>query len=302
MRWRASLVALALAIAAAVPAAGTQLQIDVPTRLEAGDPLEITVLAPGHDTASVLVIGGLRSHAASLDLIEGVGELTVVDATLLRAGLVTVVARSGGIEVVRHVDVLAGAAAHPLRPAVSPARVPADGVAGIVVLAVPEDAYGNVVADGTDVSATWIGPDGTTDAASAPTADLVWHAAIQPGQLAGVTEIVLRVSDITAIGAFDVLPGPPASVALTAVRPAGGDVVVVESERLVDAAGNELLDGVAVTFSIDDAEGRQIVQSQVIGGRARLRLPAPAEGEAITVSVVVAGVASQTVTYVEERP
>lgn len=302
MRFVAALMALVVATATTGTAGSGQLELEVPAQLRAGEPMTVTVAAPGHDTATLMVVGGLRSHVATLELAGGNGSLTVADPTLLRAGAVTVVARSGGLEVMRHVEVLAGDATAPLYPAVSPARVDADGVTDVTVLALPEDSNGNPVADGTGVRVSWTGPAGTTESASTATADLVAHVVIEPGRLAGPTEIAVVVSDVAAPGAFDVVPGLPVPMALTAVRPAGGDDVIVESERLVDAAGNELLDGAAVAFVIDDARGRQLVQSQVIGGRARLRVPAPDEGGPITVTMIVAGVASLPVTLLEEGP
>ncbi len=262
----------------------------------AGEPIAVRVGGgnPG-EPFELLVAGSLGTLAASgvLDQ-DGRAWVGLPDALLRGRGLVTVHHRGA---LLGDLQVRPAELDDVVRPYVGPRTIPADAAHHTMVVAVPTDVLGNPVEAGTVVTLTARRPDGSLETWDVQTnGQLAWQR-VQAGTLAGRTE--LRVSTQGGKGptaAVIEVPGAPAVITLTAPIDTGladgRSILRVATDRLVDAFGNEVADGVEAIFEIAGPTGIGHVTGVVTAGRAVVDVVAPELPGAVDVTASIAGVTS----------
>ena len=200
-----------------------------------------------------------------------------------------------------------GEVAELVAPLVGPRTIVADGADTSLAVTLPVDGYGNQVADGTAIDVEWqqpthAGPVQQVTRRELATTDGMAWVLVPSGQVAGPTTI--RSTSRTSSGAqinaaavrIDEVPGLVAQIAIAATSKRGkGDgrsLIEIESERLVDSFGNELLDGASAQFLFDGPSGQGVVPGTVQNGVVRLELVAPPSSGTLTGRLSLQGVLS----------
>lgn len=268
--------------------------LSAPPEVVAGSVVSIDAVAHGQSgVADVIVHTSFGRMTLAMDIESGVGHLDLPAALTRQAGVVTLT--SG--DALATFTVAPGEVAELVAPLVGPRTIVADGADTSLAVILPVDQYGNQVADGTTVDVEWQQPAHTgssphaTQRQLATTDGMAW-VLVPSGQVAGPTTIrsTSRSSAGENINAaavrIDEVPGVANQIAISAVSDDGTadgrSLIEIESERLVDSFGNELLDGTSAQFLFDGPTGQGVVPGTVQNGVVRLELVAPTSAGTIT--------------------
>jgi hypothetical protein len=293
------------------------LALSSPVRIAAGAPLTLTITttprlpgAPIYVTAhGTFGVTGYRSAGDA-------GTATwVLDADFTRsAGLVTFRATAGTLHATSESRISAGEPADPLLPLVGPRNIAADGVAEAMAVVLPADQYGNPAEPGTPVTFRVRMPgsanaaEDSVDTYAALSDGIVAYSRIHSRLRAGTLAVSATAGNAySPERSIEAVPGLPAKlevVVRTAEGVADGRTLFdVQTNQLLDANGNIILDGTLVQFIVLSKDGaKRILSSQTIAGRANLAIQAPLAPMTMTVAAVLAGVQSPPVTIEFLRP
>lgn len=291
---------------ATVPGGSGAVQIAAPAEVEAGTEVTVEVRAPlaaDGTTAEVVVIAPYRTTVVAGTLRSGAAALPLPGDVTTAAGTVSLVAAVGQARAETNLLVIPGAAAEPVLPLVGARSIVADGADTAMVVAIPEDGYGNPLSDGTTVEFAIRRPDGgigRQTAASRHTLAWVWvtaqttagrsSVAASTGSSRGPAATLLEVPDRPHPFSLELLPRAPLDAD-------GASWVAVRTGVLADAYGNVLLDGTAATFTVGRAGAtKSIIETDVIDGRATALVPAPDAAGTLVVRAAVAGTHSAPLT------
>jgi hypothetical protein len=299
------------------PPAFTTLALSSPVRITAGAPLTVTVTAtprlPGapiyvtaHGTFGVV---GYRSPGDA-------GTATwVLGADFTRsAGLVTFRATAGTLHAASESRITAGEPADPLLPLVGPRNIAADGEAEAMAVVLPADQYGNPAEAGAPVTFRVRMPssanaaENPVDTYAALSDGIVAYSRIRSRLRAGTLAVSATAGNAySPERSLEAVPGLPARlevIAHTAEGVADGRTLFdVQTNQLLDANGNIILDGTLVQFIVLSKDGaKRVLAAQTIAGRASLAIQAPLDPMTMTVAAVLAGVQSPAVTIEFLRP
>ena len=278
--------------------------ISAPAEVAAGTIVSIDGVAQSQTgTADVAVHTGLGRMTLAMPIASGVGQLELPAAVTQQAGVITIL--SGDARAT--MTVTPGDVAELVAPLVGPRTIVADGQDTSLAVVLPVDGYGNQVADGTSVDVEWHQPASSqaVEHELAAVDGMAW-VHIPAGQVSGPTTIrsTSRSNSGESIhGAavrIDEVPGAVAQISIAAASNVGiadgRSLIAIESERLVDSFGNELLDGASAQFLFDGPNGQGLVPGTVQNGVVRVELVAPSTSGMLTGSLSVHGVQSNEVT------
>jgi hypothetical protein len=278
----------ALALRApAVVAAGEPLTL-VAERVDAPDGLDVTLVAQGGY--------GVRLYRASF--LAGRAEFRLPAEDQRVAGLVTLTARAGAAAGGAEITITPGAPVDPVTPLVGPRTIIADGAHWGTAIAIPFDAYGNPVAEGSPVVFAIQQPGAQVASFRVPVAHLLAWMRLPGATHAGRTTVTVAVGGAHGPDAsLTETPGWPAPFTLSASPPGqpadGHRLVTLRTQPIVDAYGNQMLDGTLVTFVAETPGGRpRLIPAYTIDGVAEAQLQAPAEPGAVMVRATLYGIES----------
>lgn len=296
----------------AAPLDPGRLTIDAPAEVRVGSPLALRFRAEERISGPLFVTldGSTGFIPYTLEMESGEAELELTGGETRYAGVLTVGAQMGNVMTRTQVSLAPGAPVDPVQLLVGPSSIVADGEHWAMAIAIPLDARGNPVADGTPVTIHMRHPlsdtaalSGATDAPPAEfirtqTRHMLASARVFSRFRAG--DLLLAASSGEAFSqerSIREVPGPPVNITLSAgpdgLAADGRQLATVETGPITDAYGNAMLDGMLVEFLVTDSEGRkQRLPTLTIDGQARAIFPAPNQPGTLTIRALVAGVLS----------
>lgn len=284
------------------PAAIGPLTIDVPVEVTAGTSLPLTVraIAPDGTGVTLTLVGGYGPLVFRGEFQDGVAQFPIAVADTSIAGVVSAVARAGNQTASREFSILPGSPIEPVKPLVGARTIVADGEHWSMTVAIPFDAFGNPVADGTIVTIEARHPNGDLTSDDRPVTHMVAWTRIYSGTLAGRTVISTRAGDaVGPEGIVDEVAGWPVPFDLTvepvSVPADGRSQVMLRTTELRDVYGNVLPDGTLVTFIATGLEGEHRIPSVSVGGYAEAPLRSPTLPQTVDVRAIVFDVESREV-------
>ncbi len=293
--------------------APTLLTISAPTSIRAGTPILVTVTSQplANDQAvQLFLLNTNGTIVLSSNLLDGKATFTLDKSLTQIAGQVILVAQAGAARADFTLSIVANEAVEPVLALVGPRSIRADGEHWTMLTALPNDQFGNAVVDGTAVTVRALHPatGGTTQPIGA---DAIEVLTAETGHLLAW----LRIYSRTKAGRMDMaatsgnahspertvqaVPGPPGAFGLIAEplqRSADGrHLVTVDTERLTDQFGNQLLDGTAVTFLVTNPDGTtRTLPAQSIDGKATVQIQAPTMAGSLQIKALVLDTTSRS--------
>lgn len=308
-RWPLALLLLALLLPAlagwpgARPAGAAPdgpLTIEAPASAPAGDTVAIGVRGSLPDGAAVTLVAigtwGPRTYRAAA---SGGGARFALDpAQARKSGLVTLVATAGAARGEARLTILPGPAAEPVVPLIGPRSIVADGREWTMIAIVPQDAFGNPLAEGTAVRLNARHPEGADEQRDLAIRHLLTWARVESRTRAGHGTIAATIGDIPGPEAtYQEVPGWPVALDLRADPPTlpadGRQFVTLRTGILRDRFDNVVADGTLVTFIVASPEGEhRTIAANTIGGVAEAQLRAPTVAITLAIRATVPGLES----------
>ena len=299
----AMILIFALAACRSAPSAAptcTSLKISAPASLPAGAPASINLNATAADGAQVQIIatGSYGGRIYTAKIVNGKASLVFPSQATQTSGLVHIKALCGAATASAEMTLTPGAPANPLTPLIGPHAVIADGDHWSMVVVIPNDAFGNPVADNTPVVLRSLHADGQLEEEIIHTQRLMTWKRVYSGTKAGKTTIAAQSgnaygSEATLLemagfpAPFDVAADPP-------TLPADGrQQLNLRTTLLKDKFENILPDGTLVTFIVEASDGsRQYIPAYTVDGICEAPLQASAAPQTYTVRGTLYGVES----------
>ncbi len=283
-----------------LPSASGSLTVDAPDRLDAGDPLPVTLSGASRDldTATVVLVTTAGTHAVDVGLTSGGGTVDLAPTMTTAAGAAEVWAIAGRDQSSTSVLLLSGPPVEPLVPFVGPKSIVADGEDHAMVVVLAADRFGNPVPQRTDIELWATRPDGSRTAGTVESTGLVAWQRLFAGTLAGRTSVATSLGSVQGpVADLDEVAGRPAEIILDdpageALLADGRRLHVVRTKQLRDRFGNVVTDGTVVDFRSDTPEGRRTASAPTIDGRAEVWIEAPSVPGAVQLVAQSSGVAS----------
>ena len=220
----------------------------------------------------------------------GIVSVSLISGTT--AGTATVTAASGGV--IQSVTVnFTGAVVASITVTAEPSTLPADGASTSEVRALVQDAQGNPVADGEEISFTITSGTGSLSAASAQTSGGYASVTYTAGTTAG-SVVIQAMSENSVSGNVTITlesagVGSITLVALPTSIPADGTSSSAITATLTDAAGNPVAKDTSVSFTT--------TLGTFSNGTTTYTLTTPDDTGTLTVSLI-AGTTAGTATVV----
>ncbi len=271
-----------------------------PNTAEVGDPVEFRVATDGSHPEGgevvVVALSGLTAHEFRVAIGDRTGAFDLPGPLTETAGLLTLV--SG--EVRHDLRIAPGDPTDPTAALVGPRTIVADGADFTMAVAAPADRFGNPVADDTPVAFSRVNPLGAIATEQATTRSGLAFTRYTAGTLAGRSEYWATARDIAGPAAIvDEVPDLAREVTVVLpdrIPPADGrTTLTLETEPILDANGNHLLDGTAGEFRITSRAGVVVVPAVVQNQRLRGVWTVPGEPTLISIVAIVNGVESAPV-------
>lgn len=283
------------------------LVVSAPASAEAGDVL--TVVVDGADDASevrldlISSVGVKRLKATATD---GRATFTVDPDSTRIEGQLIVLATTDTARGQATVDVRAGNSVDGIVPLAGPRSMVADTAHWTMVTAIPTDALGNGLADGTVVTLHVRRPDGRVEQIDSTLDGLLTGIRVFSGTRAGTTTVRVDVDGATGAEVqVEEVPGQPVAVDIegptSPVRADGRSLVDLTTGVLADQYGNVLLDGTSARLVGEGPDGDFSIVGSTIEGRATFHIQAPTEPGRVQFVVYVDGVASAPVSFAVGR-
>lgn len=298
-----TVVMVAVPVVGGAPAQGrtddSGLVITAPTTALAGDRVTVQINgAPDGADVTVTTIGSAGTTAHVVTAAGGSADLPLEPVLTDTAGAITVLATAGSTVATATVLIGPGAPVDPIVGVVGARSIVADGSDLSMVVALPADRLGNVIAEGSSLDVLRRRPDGTITVQPTTVEHLVAWSLLPSGTTAGVNQIWLQAGEVSGpTTTLDEVAAPPLPFTLEAVDPqlaatTGGDgqsLVPVRTSVLADPNGNIEPDGTQVTFAWDGPTGPGQAQAVTIAGVATTWIPAPTTAATITLSATCRG-------------
>lgn len=297
------------------------LTLTAPATITAGTPVtvQLSYLASPIEDDNVAIPATSRlflMHTNGTSLVETPlqnGQATFrLDDTITRvAGTLEMQATIGQQTASATMSIVPLAPVEPLLALVGPRSITADGDHWSMLTVLPQDHFGNAVADGTVVTVRASYPATAVTSGTSPQTDEI--SQVQTEHLLAAARIHGRTKAgriyiaATAGNAHSpersvmAVPGPPVRFGLqlepVQLTADGRRLITVNTDPIVDANGNPLLDGTSITFIITTSAGSERrVPAQVIEGKATVQLQAPAQPERWTIRALLFDTVSDPLT------
>ncbi len=274
------------------------LSVDAPERVSAGEDFQILVdgVTPGLEIVATLEAGyGLIEYPFTPDGASALIDVAAVNGPASGSVLLTIA--QGDAVATQVVEIEPGPPTDPIDVYLGPRTVIADAAHFVMLVAIPEDEFGNPVAEGTRVDFTTTRPNLAVEEESDETEDLLaWYEvfsrtvtgrtriATESGEAGAPERDFLEVADI---------PVPFEIELVDPIVPADGQALIrVRSDVLVDQFGNVMPDGVVAYLDTSGVTGTRRIHSQTIDGRAEFTLEVPDRPGSATLMIVASGTRS----------
>ena len=275
------------------------LTIDAPERVNAGEDFSIDVsgATPGVEIRAILEAGyGLIEYPFTPETEDTRIDVTAVDGPA--SGTVLLTVAQGDAVANQIIEIEPGPPTDPIDVYLGPRTVIADAAHFVMLVAIPEDEFGNPVAEGTRVDFTTTRPNLVVEEESDETEDLLAWYEVFSRTVTGRTRIATESGDAGAperdfLEVADI-PIPFTIELVDPVVPADGQALIrVRSEVLVDQFGNVMPDGIVAYLDAEGVTGTRRIHGQTIDGRAEFTLEVPDRPGEATLMIVASGTRSE---------
>ena len=266
----------------------TVITLDAPWTITAGDEWSLTVIIDGAAAgtkADTTLITGLRRYDAELTL--GSGGIARWDVgAVVSAGAGVVIVRFGDQQV-RHALIVQPAPAETLQALTTANNLPAYGEGQGIVIALVEDAWGNLIEHWLRATITADYPAADSESYPLRYASGLFWTWLPSGGEPGRVLLTMNVDAATDMFELRQVPGEAQYILLhTSMRcleQTDGRDVLTLTARVTDSHREPVIDGTLVTFAWEDGRG----SASVVNGQATLEIPARAGTyQALTGNVV----------------
>ncbi len=281
-----------------------ELPIEVPGIVRAGEDLTIRV-GPFDEAEGAVIelvmLGGLSTQLYQATVTDDYATFELGEAATRWSGHWTLIAHSGEAEGRASLRIDPAEPVSPMTVLVGPRSVPLDGESRAMVVALPEDSYGNPLLTAQTGTLQITYPDGRVAEAILPVRNGVGRAWVPGGTVSG--RINLGVGIAGAVGAETVLEavaGLPNAIEVLA-NPAesladGSTLIELRTQPMRDAFGNLLVDGSLVTFRVEiPGEEPRNLPAYTLDGVARVPLQAPGRAAIAEVRASVYTITSEPI-------
>ncbi len=264
--------------------AASRLTFTLPAELNAGNELSFQVTVPIADGSQVtaMAIGSSGPVVRTLE-VQG-GKTSVSFGRLESAGRWTIHVAGGGLAGTATVDVKPGTTTDALSAVVNPTRTRSGEV---VLAAIPEDEFGNVLAEGSPATLVVNHPGAPPMKIEQILTNQVVVMSIPAGTVAGTVSMLLRMPGRSEHLSFIREAENPGPFTLRARRhtPADGFTPFeISSTYITDSTGNPPVDGTAVTIEVTWQDGsRSLYPGLVIDGRVDAVITAPSVSQTVEI-------------------
>ncbi len=275
------------------------LTLTLPEKISAGEGfvLGIDDVEPGVVVLAILDAGyGLRQLAITPSGPSAELEVAPFDGPASGQVLLSVI--QGEATATAIVEVEPGPPVDPIDVYLGPRTVIADTEHFVMLVAVPEDDWGNPVAEGTFVDFKTTRADQGVEVQRYPTEDLLAWYEVFSGTVAGRSRIsavsgAAGAPERTFLEVADI-PNSYSLELLETLLPADGSALLtIRTEVLADRFGNVLPDGTVVALDAEGVTGIRRIHSQTIDGRGEFTLEVPDEPGKVTLVATASGVQSE---------
>ncbi len=281
------------------------LALRAPATVAAGDPLRIMVEradAPEGMPVTLVAQTSYGPLVVTAPFHAGMAEFRLPASATHAAGMVTLTAHADAAIGRTELVITPGPPIDPITPLVGPRTIIADGTHWGTLSAIPFDAFGNPVAEGTPVQFRLLRPDGSLEMINTRVTNLLAWQRINSSTHAGRTVVVVTAGEAHGPEAsLNETPGWPVAFRLSADPPGlpadGSRLLTLRTSPIKDRYGNALLDGTLVTFVVDTPGALpRFIPAITIGGIAEAQLQAPTEPTPLTVRATLYGIISEPLT------
>jgi hypothetical protein len=296
-------VLIAACSADEVPATSEVTAITVPDGIGAGEEITVTVDVVGSGEVRLDVIDAFATttltRTVATNAVESID--IAVPAYLTRvSGVVTFRAHGAvGGDISSSTVVVPARVSDPLDIVVGPRTVVADGADETMAVAFATDRFGNPLLDGTELMMTLVDEFTGVRVVESRIDGGLAAQLIGSRIVAQRVEVFARTVDGSVASrrvAFHEVPAPAADVSLVAVLDRedplvadGRSRIEVQTVRLADANGNQLIDGRLVRVQTVGPDGLGQLTARTIDGVARFDLVAPSRPGVVTLTAAVDG-------------
>lgn len=311
MRWCLLLIAISLGgcnrgSAPATPTVSLtgELPLEAPRIVRAGEDLTIRVGPFDEADGAVIelvMLGGLSTQLYQATVTDDYASFELGEAATRWSGHWTLIAHSGEAEGRASLRIEPAESVSPMTVLVGPRSVPLDGESQAMVVALPEDSYGNPLLNAQTGRLQITYPDGQVEEAILPVRNGVGRAWVPGGSVSGRINLGVGIGE--AVGAETVLEavaGLPNAIEVLA-EPAesladGSTLIELRTQPMRDAFGNLLVDGSLVTFRVEiPGEEPRNLPAYTLDGVARVPLQAPGRAAIAEVRASVYTITSEPI-------
>lgn len=275
------------------------LTIEIQEEVRAGEGFDVFVegLVPGVSMELIIDSGyGLRRMVTSHDRSSATVNVTAFAGPA--SGLILITAVQGDRVATATTTIVPGPPVDPIDVYLGPRTVIADAEHFVMIVAVPEDNWGNPVSDETSVLFTTTRPNQVVETKQYGTEHLLAWYEVYSRTVSGRTRIATE-SGVAGAPERDFLevadkPEPYALELVDPLLPADGQALItVVTDILADGFGNVMPDGTVVMLDARGATGIRRVFSQTIDGRGEFTLAVPDVPGDVTLVATASGVQSE---------
>jgi hypothetical protein len=274
------------------------LTVEAPEQVDAGDDfwIDIDGATPGVEIRATLEAGyGRIDYPFTPEDAQARIDVTAVDGPASGDVLLTIT--QGAAVATRVIEIEPGPPTDPIDVYLGPRTVIADAAHFVMLVAIPEDEFGNPVAEGTRVDFTTTRPNLVVEQESHETEDLLAWYEVFSRTVTGRTRIATESGDAGAperdfLEVADI-PVPFEIELVDPIVPADGQALIrVRSDVLVDEFGNVMPDGVVAYLDTAGVTGTRRIHGQTIDGRAEFTLEVPDRPGSATLMIIASGTRS----------
>jgi len=289
-----------------------QLQLHHPSLISAGERPTVVVTAPNlPDSTQITLVasGGFGAYPLTSQISGGQAEFSLPLSLTRHSGTLSLTASAGLAQAQSSLMVQPGPPTGMLPARVTASSITVGRAEWTMVVAMPQDEWGNPAADSLPVIVRVQYPTRSTEPVAAgrqitrtKTNHLLAWARVYSSKIAGRTHLAVSTGQAFSQKlTFRQIPARPQPFSLQSnpqSLPADGyQLARITTDLLWDVYDNPILDGTSLTFLVTEPDGsRRAIPAMVVDGQARIDLQAPTQPGLLTAQALLNDTLSRPLT------